>query len=245
MGSWTRDQSDSIAFLKLNRPPVNALDKDALDELACLLRQIDSDSGVRVLVVTGAIDNLFCTGGDLKYWRKETNAIAVSSAGRDVFALLAQMEIPTIAAINGHVIGDGLALAMACDLRVASDRATFRLPETAYGFIPGWGTVRELVGLIGRTHAAELMLTGRPLDAAGAHRIGLVGDVVPPDRLQPIVLERSLALSSFSGTALAAMKCALRGGDEVACFERVWGSSDWHEGIDALLEKRAPRFERQ
>jgi len=241
MRCWTREQTGPIAILKLTRPPINALDQDALDELSCQLCEIDTDPS-RVLVVTGGLGGLFCTGGDLKFWRAVSDARAVSQAGRDVFVRLAQMGIPTIAAINGHAIGDGLALALACDIRIASDRATFRLPETAYGFIPGWGTVRELVSLIGRARSADLLLTGRPLDAKGALAFGLVSDVVPAESLLKEVLERSRALSEFSGSALAAMKCALRGGDDRACFESVWGSADWQEGVSALLAKRTPRF---
>jgi enoyl-CoA hydratase/carnithine racemase len=244
MRCWTREQEGPIAILELTRPPINALDQNALEELACQLSEIDSDSS-RVLVITGGLDGVFCTGGDLKFWRAVSDPRSVSRAGRDVFDRLAQMTIPTIAAINGHVIGDGLGLALACDLRIASERATFRLPEAAYGFIPGWGTVRELVALIGRARSADLLLTGRPLDARGALAIGLVGEVVAADDIVMVAFERGRALSEFSGSALSAMKCALRGGDDRACFEGVWGSPDWQEGIEALLAKRPPHFVRQ
>lgn len=242
---WTREQSGFIALLKLSRPPINALDRDALDELACHLREIEADSSTRVLVVTGGLDSLFCTGGDLKFWRGVRDPRAVREAGREVFSHLAGLPIPTIAAINGHVIGDGLALALACDLRFASDRATFRLPEAAYGFIPGWGTVRELITLVGRARAAELLLTGRPLDASGARAIGLVNDVVTLETLLSMTLAQGRTMSEFSGSALAALKCTLRGGDERVCFDHVWGSTDWEEGIEALLAKKAPRFGQQ
>ncbi|MBI5904296.1 MAG: enoyl-CoA hydratase/isomerase family protein [Deltaproteobacteria bacterium] len=212
--------------------------------MACQLSEIDTDLS-RVLVITGGLDGVFCTGGDLKFWRAVPDPRSVSTAGRDVFVRLAQMSIPTIAAINGHVIGDGLGLALACDLRISSDRATFRLPETAYGFIPGWGTVRELVVSVGRARAAELLLTGRQLDTQGALAIGLISEVVPADDLIGVALERGRDLSKLSGSALEAMKCALRGGDDRTCFESVWGSPDWQEGIEALLAKRAPQFERQ
>jgi len=244
MGCWKREQTGPVALLKLRRPPINALDQDALEELTCQLSEIDADSS-RVLVVTGGLDDIFCTGGDLKFWRAISDAQAVSQAGRDVFDRLARLGIPTIAAINGHVIGDGLALALACDIRMSSDRATFRLPEVAYGFIPGWGTVSGLAALIGRARSADLLLTGRQLDAKGALAVGLVSDVVPAADLIGSALERGRALADASGSALAATKCALRGGDERECFSSVWGSPDWQEGISALLEKRAPRFERR
>ncbi len=245
MKSWTREQAGLIAFLKLARPPINALDQDALDEFVCHLSEFESDFRTRALVVTGGLDGLFCSGGDLRFWRGVRDARAVRQAGREVFGRLAGLRIPTIAAINGHVIGDGLALALACDLRIASDRATFRLPEARYGFIPGWGTVRELVALIGRARASDLLLTGRPLGASDARVIGLVNDVVTPETLMSVTLAQAGTLAESSGSALAALKCTLHGGDEGACFDRVWGSTDWEEGIDALFAKRAPRFGQQ
>lgn len=245
MRAWTREQAGSVALLTLTRPPINALDQAALDALAGAVREIETDPDARVLVVTGGLDGLFCTGGDLKYWRRIRHGHAVARAGHEVFGRLAQLPIPVVAAIDGHVIGDGLALALACDVRIASDRAGFRLPETAHGFIPGWGLIRELVAVVGRARAADLLLTGRPIGAVGAQAIGLVTEVLPSAGFLEAVLSRGRALAAASAEALRAAKCALRGGDERRCFESVWGGADWQEGIDALLAKRPPAFGRR
>src|SRR5574341_1559388 len=163
-------RGDAIMIVRLNRPPVNALDEPALSELSETLQQAEGDSSIRVVIFASAIPGIFCAGGDLKYWprRYPDQARAVSLAGRRVFAQIGAMTKPSIAAIEGRVIGDGLALTLACDLRVASQEAAFHLPEVSYGFIPGWGTVNRLVQTVGPTSAAEMLLLGEPLKAADA-----------------------------------------------------------------------------
>lgn len=240
--SISQRQEGPISLITLTRPPINALDREALNELAGVVARADTDREIRALVITGGIDGIFCSGGDLKYWRQVRDGQEVGGVGREVFARIERLSKPTLAAINGHVIGDGLGLALACDLRIVSETATFRLPEAAYGFIPGWGLIRWLVALVGRANASELLLTGQPVGAARAREIGLVNDVVPPDRLLDEALRRARQMATLSPTALGAAKCALRGGDEGACFEAVWGGTDWRDGIDALLAKRVPAF---
>lgn len=166
----------------------------------------------------------------------------MSESGRSTFQRLERLDIPTIAALNGSVIGDGLALALACDLRIGCEGTSFRLPELGYGFIPGWGPIRPLVGIIGRAEAANMLLTGRTYDAAKALGIGLVHEVVVSEQLLETAMVLARALSAMSARALRAAKCALRGTDERECFQEVWGKEDWEEGIEALLEKRPPRF---
>lgn len=242
MSSWIPQREGPLTLLTLARPPINALDRDALEELATAVAEVGADPEIKALVITSGIDGIFCSGGDLKYWRHVPDGDEVSRAGREVFARIEQLPKPTIAAINGPVIGDGLALALACDLRIASESATFRIPELAYGFIPGWGLIHRLVALVGRANASELLLTGRPVEAAESRAIGLVNEVIPSDRLINRALERAQEMAALSPTALRAAKCALLGGDEGACFEAVWGEADWREGIDALLAKRSPSF---
>jgi enoyl-CoA hydratase len=242
MGSWIQQREGPVALLSLKRPPINALDQEALDELADAAKEVEADRGIRALVITGGIEGIFCSGGDLKYWRRVLDGKEVSRAGREVFARIERLSKLTIAAINGHVIGDGLALALACDLRIAGEAATFRLPEVGYGFIPGWGLIQRLVAQGGRVNAAWLLLTGQPVGAARACEIGLVNEVVRSDRLLDEVLTRAREIAALSPAALRAAKCALLGGDEKTCFEAIWGEADWQEGVDALLAKRAPAF---
>ena len=243
MNSLIRRQEGPVTLLALTRPPINALDREALEELAEAVEEVEADQETRALVITGGIEGIFCSGGDLKYWRQIHEGKKVSRAGRDIFARIERLAKPTVAAINGHVVGDGLALALACDLRIASEVATFRLPELAYGFIPGWGLIHRLVALVGRANASELLFTGQPVGAARARAIGLVNDVVPSGRLMDDALGRAREMAALSSAALRAAKCALLGGDERVCFEAVWGEADWREGIDALLARRAPAFE--
>lgn len=229
-------------LITLTRPPINVLDRDALDELADVVAELGIDRETRVVVLTSGIDGIFCSGGDLKYWRQVHDSTDVSRAGNRIFDGIERLPQITLAAINGHVIGDGLALALACDLRVASETATFRLPEVAYGFIPGRGVVRRLVSMAGPGHASELLLTGRPVGAARARQMGLVNQVVPPDQLGAEALRRAREMAAFSTAAVRAAKCALRGGEERACFEAVWGGADWREGVESFLAKRTPAF---
>lgn len=243
MSSWILQRKGAASVLMLRRPPINALDRKALNELSEAVEEAEADKKTRVLIIASGIEKVFCTGGDLKYWRHIRDGKEVSRIGCEAFARLESLPKPTLAAINGHVVGDGLALALACDLRMASETATFRLPELAYGFIPGWGLIHRLIGLLGRAKASNLLLTGRAFQAAEAFNMGLVHEVAPPDRLLDKALERMRAMEALSPAALRAAKCALLGGDEAACFRSVWGGRDWQEGIDALLGKRTPVFE--
>jgi len=242
MNNFVLRKEGPVTVLALNRPPVNALDRTALEELSKALENVESDHESRVLVLTGGIEGIFCSGGDLKYWRHVEDGRAVSREGRKVFAQIESLPKPTIAAINGHVIGDGLALALVCDLRIASETATFRIPEAAYGFIPGWGFIRRLVASVGRGNASGLLLTGQPMGAARAQMMGLVNEVVPSDMLMVHVMSLSRQLAALSPVSLHALKCVLMGGNEAACFDAVWGKEHWREGIDALLSKRLPFF---
>ena len=157
---------------------------------------------------------------------------------------MARSPLPTVAAVNGAAVGAGMNLALACDIRVACDGASFRLPELGYGFIPGWGPIRPLISAVGRAHAASMLLMGRTVDACEARAIGLVHEVVLPEHLEEAALARADALAAASTAAVRSAKRALRGADERACFEEVWGSRDWEEGIEALLGKRTPAFGR-
>jgi enoyl-CoA hydratase/carnithine racemase len=238
MGCWHLTRDGRLAVLTLMRPPVNALDGPALEELGDALAAIGTDSESHALLVTGGLGRVFCSGGDLAYWQHIPDGAAVSQAGRSVFTRMADLPIPTVAAINGHVVGDGLALALACDLRWASEGATFRLPELRYGFIPGWGTLRAVRDVIGRARAAELLLSGRALDATAAARIGLVHTVVPRERLLEEAARVGSALATLPAGAVAAMKRGLRDGDDEAEFARVWGGCEWAEGLETFRDEK-------
>lgn len=239
MGVWSLDNDGAVAILTLARPPINTLDGPALAELADNLAVISADVSTKALVVTSGHERIFCAGGDLSYWQAITSGRMVREEGHRVFAQLAAFSIPTIAAINGHVVGDGLALALACDIRWASQAATFRLPELRYGFIPGWGALEQLVELIGRARATDLLLTGRAMNASEAERLGLVHAVVPREHLQDEVRSLSWVLASLPAATVRAAKQVLYGSDAAAAFNDVWGSADWAEGVKVFNEERA------
>ncbi|OGL19745.1 MAG: hypothetical protein A3K12_07545 [Candidatus Rokubacteria bacterium RIFCSPLOWO2_12_FULL_71_19] len=250
----TRTDHDAVATLVLTRPPVNALDSEALDAVGAAIEQVESDPHVRVVVLASGVESVFCAGGDLKFWRRFPAGMArdVSGAGRNVFERIERLRQPTIAAIEGHVIGDGLALALAADLRIASEAATFRVPEAEYGFIPGWGVPGRLRRQMGQALALEMLLTGAPIAASRAHVLGLVTQVVPPGQALAAASRMAGALARKSPLALTWSKRVIRGapavggGDdrewEEECFGHVWGSEDWQEGIEALLSRRAAVF---
>jgi len=236
-----------VATLSLNRPPINALDELALDQLGKAFDQIDADPGTRVVIVASAIGGVFCTGGDLKYWPRAYPDYPnfVSRAGRLTFDRMERLKKPSIAVIDGRVIGDGLSLALACDLRVASHRSTFLLPEVDYGFIPGWGTVGRLTKIVGTAAATELLLVGEPVDAGHAHRIGLVNDVLSSDDVMNFAETLASRLAAKPPNAMQHAKAVLREGFpsnpspetdcEARCFAAVWGGNEWERGINNLF----------
>lgn len=242
MSSLNWQQDGPVRVLVIARPPINALDQESLDELDRALADAEANDQTRAVVITGGLDGIFCAGGDLRYWRRVPDGKLVRQAGHQVLAHLERLAQPTIAAINGLVIGDGLSLALACDLRIASEVATFRLPEVAHGFIPGWGLISRLVAMVGRANASHLLLTCEPIDATRALQIGLVDALVPADHLMPTAVRQAHQIAAFSATALHAAKCALHGDDEAQWFETIWGGLDWQEGVDALLAKRVPVY---
>jgi enoyl-CoA hydratase len=245
--------SGPVRTIRLCRPPINALDADALEKLGAAADAVAADSEARVLVFASGIDGIFCSGGDLKFWRSFPKAQAqqVALAGRQVFTRIARLGKPTIAAIDGHAVGDAIALALSCDLRLASSRASFRLPEMRYGFLPGWGTLFHLVRTIGHARAMDMVLTGRTVEANVALEWGLATRVQPADTFTEELRQLVDSLLGMSPAALSLAKTALRWGpwapgatpeDELAAFIEAWGGDDWQEGIAALLSKRSPRY---
>jgi enoyl-CoA hydratase/carnithine racemase len=236
-----------VAVLRLYKPPVNALDEPSLRELGKAVQQVEEDSSVRAVIVVSALEGIFCAGGDLKYWPRlyRNRADEITEAARCAFVPIEQLTKPSIAAIQGHVIGDGLSLALACDIRLAAQGVTFQLPEIGYGFIPGWGTIGRLVRVIGTALATELLLVGEPINAARAQTIGLVNRVAAPDDLLPAAEDLAERLSAKPPTAMRHAKAALFNGSaaawrdqedwEARCFAAVWGNQEWEHGIRKLF----------
>jgi enoyl-CoA hydratase len=208
---------------------------------------------VRCAIVTGAGDRAFSAGADIRQLNElsSESALAFMAYGQRVFDRIAASRKPTVAAVNGYALGGGLELAMACDIRIASDTAFFGQPEITLGSIPGWGGTQRLPLLIGLGRARELILTGRIIDAAEAERAGLVNRVVPVADLATEAHAVAERITGLAPVALALAKDAIRQveGDLAAGLQverehvaRTFATDDQREGTRAFLEKRAPVF---
>lgn len=243
---------DAVAVITLNRPAAdNAIDIRLAEELADTCARINRDDETRVVVITGAGDRAFSSGTD-------PDELATMIAGRAEMGLLsvaspvANLQTPVIAAINGDALGQGLELALACDLRIAADTARFALPQINSGLIPWDGATQRLPRLVGRAKAVEMLLTGQPIDAREAYHLGLVSEILPTEDLLPKAMATAQAMASRAPLALKYAKEAMLKGVDLTLEQGLRLESDLYfllqttedrtEGIRAFLEKRPPRF---
>jgi methylglutaconyl-CoA hydratase len=251
----TLEVRDHVAWVTLARPDArNALSRAVNEELLRLARALGDDPDVRVVVLTGAGDQAFCAGADLKE-RKGVPAadskpfIDAISGAIDAWARLPK---PTICAMNGSAYGGGLELALACDLRVIVEGAELGLTEVRLGIMPGAGGTQRLPRLVGVAAAKELILLGRRIGAARAHALGLVIDVVPREGLRAAVDGLLAELAGCAPRSLAMAKAAIDRGVDVGldeglrierqCYDVTLFSADRDEGLLAFAERRPPRF---
>jgi enoyl-CoA hydratase/carnithine racemase len=247
------DISESIATLTVDRPAVkNALNLETVNECHAALAELESNGDVGVLIVTGAGESAFVSGADINDIRARTGADGLAAINSSLFARIERFPRPTIAAVNGYALGGGCELALACDIRVASETAKFGQPELALGIIPGAGATQRLPRTVGMGWAKHLVLAGDIIDAKQALEIGLVTAVMPAAQLQ--VRARELAKRILRQGPLAARlaKLALNASARVdldsgllietlaqaLCYQ----SDDKQEGTTAFLEKRKPKF---
>jgi enoyl-CoA hydratase len=250
------DKQDHIATITVNRPDrLNALNAATVSELDRAFRDAAADAGVLGIIVTGSGDKAFVAGADIGELSRmgPIEGVGVSRAGQDAFRFLETMGKPVIAAVKGYALGGGMELALACHLRIASEKARFGLPEVKLGIIPGYGGTIRLPRIVGRGRALELILTGEMIDAAEAHRIGLVNRVVPAGT----ALEEATALmAKIVANGPVALRLALESVDhgmdasvadgltlESSLFGLLATTSDMKEGMGAFLEKREARFQ--
>lgn len=250
--------SGPIGTLTLNRPEkLNAFIDTMREEIAQGLEELGNNTDVRVVVVTGA-GRGFCAGADINYLaqlKRENDARnfkGLLEAGRRAITTIRNMDKPVIAAINGPAAGGGLCLALACDLRIASDQATFGATFVKIGLHPDWAGGYFLPRLAGTAKALELMLTGEVINAQEAERIGLVNRVVPHDRLAAETKDLALKLSSRPANAVREIKNTAHLSLDLSLEEmldrefevqmQMFHTPDMAEGVNAFLEKRTPVF---
>jgi len=249
------DVSEAIALVTVNRPEkLNAYDRQTLLELEHCFAALETDPDVRAVILTGAGEKAFVAGADIACLAELEAAGGREWArlGQRVFDRIERLSKPVIAAVNGYALGGGLELALACHLRIASETARFGLPEVKIGLIPGNGGTQRLPRLVGKGRALEMMLTGEPVPAAEAWRIGLVNQVAPRAELIPAARELARKILANAPVAIALCLEAVREGLEMPMpaaleFEAalsglVTGTEDAREGIRAFLEKRSPVF---
>ena len=245
----------AIAIVTVNRPHVlNALNAQTLDELRRVMLDLEADPGARVVVLTGAGDKSFIAGADINELAVQTpsSGRAHALAGQHVLDLIENLGKPVIAAINGYALGGGCELAMACTLRLAADTAKLGQPEIHLGILPGYAGTQRLSRLVGKGKAMELMLTGAPITASEAERIGLVNRVVPAANLMADAKTLAADLATRAPIAMEYIINAVNKGLEMpfaeACafeatlFGLVASTDDMREGTQAFLEKRKPAF---
>ncbi len=249
------EKKEHIAWLTFNRPEVmNAISEELLIETKEAISQVERDSGILVLLVTGA-GKAFMAGADIgalarmsPYDVHKWNHLIVDDLND-----LERLRKPVIAAINGFALGGGLELAMACDIRIASEKAKLGLPEVKLGIIPGAGGTQRLPRIVGKGRALELLFTGKMIDAQEAYRIGLVNKVVPPEQITKAAEDMANEIIANGPIALQMVKDAVLIGSELpleAAIEyghknavTIFTTEDAREGLNAYVEKRPPHWQ--
>jgi len=246
--------NEGIAFITINRPgALNALNEALLDELIDVFINVKTNVEVKAIILTGK-GKAFISGADIAEMNKlnPVEGRALMMKGHSVMNLIESLEKPVIAAINGFALGGGCELAMACDIRISSEKAKFGQPEVNLGIIPGFGGTQRLSRLVGKGMAKYLIMTAEIISAEEALRIGLVERVVPAEELMGNAIKVARTIMSKAPYAVAVAKSVINNGIsldmksactlEIESFTAPFSSDDKKEGMSAFLEKRKPNF---
>ena len=249
------ERDGAVATLTIDRPKkLNALDNATIGELRCAVAEVTADESVGAVIVTGAGEKAFVAGADISGLVEQgvVDGKANAEHGQGLTLEMERSPKPFLAAVNGFALGGGLELALACDMRFASTNAKLGLPEVSLGIIPGYGGTQRLPRLIGMGPALQLIMTGDPVDAAEAHRLGLVNGVFEQDALLAEVGKIAKRIVSRGPTALAWAKEAARRGAQMSLeaglaleadmFGMISSTEQMREGMKAFLEKRKPEW---
>ena len=245
---------DGICYITINRPQaMNALNDEVLDELHAAFAAFEADAHAKAAILTGE-GKAFVAGADIAQMHSldAVGGRAMMIKGHNVMNYMESIEKPIIAAVNGFALGGGCELAMACDFRIASEKAKFGQPEVGLGIIPGFGGTQRLPRLVGKAMGKYLIMTAEMITAQRALEIGLCEKVVAPEELIGTAEELAKVIMSKAPIAIAAAKKAVNVGYgmdmqtasawEIECFTAPFASADKTEGMGAFLEKRAPEF---
>ena len=247
------EKHDAVALVRLNRPEVlNALCMGLMQEMAEVFAELEADASVAVLVLTGN-DKAFAAGADISEMQEVSYQYMLEDGGLTRHCdTISNFRKPVIAAVAGYALGGGCELAMMCDFIIAADNAKFGQPEITIGTIPGFGGSQRLTGLVGKSKAMDMCLTGRMMDAAEAERSGLVSRVVLVENYLEVALEAAAKIASYSRPVVAmakdvielALETPLTQGikSERQLFKSTFALDDQKEGMAAFVEKRSPQF---
>ncbi len=245
---------NKVAVVTINRPPVNPLSTQVFKELSLIFDELDMDDAVNAIVITGSGEKAFVAGADITEMADLdlSGMMKMNKVSRAVFSKIENASKPVIAAINGLALGGGLELALACDLRICSEKAKFAFPEVGLGIIPGGGGTQRLQKIVGQGIAKELLYFGDMFDAKRALNLQIVNKVVPAEEVVSTAKEWAGRLAQKSAVALQMLKLAVNTGSnvdvesgliiETTCFGNAFSSEDRKEGMQAFVEKRKPVF---
>ena len=249
------ENRDGILVVTIDRPKVlNALNADTINEIRQAFEAARDDDSVRCVILTGGGEKAFVAGADIAELAQMTpiTGKATAEKGQRIFHSIERFPKPVIAAINGFALGGGCELALACHIRIASEKAQLGLPEVTLGIIPGYGGTQRMARLLGKGKALELILTGDRIGAAEAERIGLVNKVVPAEQLMSAAEELGRKIMSRGPLAVrAAIEAVMSGSEmpfeegqflEATLFGLLASTDDMKEGMKAFIEKRQAEF---
>lgn len=249
------ENRDGILFVTIDRPKVlNALNAQTVEEIGRVFAEARDDEAVKAVILTGSGEKAFVAGADINELATMTpiSGKAIAQKGQRIFSSIERFPKPVIAAVNGFALGGGCELALACHIRIASDKAQLGLPEVTLGIIPGYGGTQRMARLLGKGKALELILSGERVGAAEAERIGLVNRVVPAEQLISVAEELARKMASRGPLAVrAAIEAVMSGSEmpfdegqtlEATLFGLLASTEDMKEGMQAFLEKRTANF---
>lgn len=249
-------KEDGVPILTIDNPPVNMISRPVVNDLQSALDELWADDEVKVIVITGGGQMVFIAGADINAileLKTPAQAKEIVTEVHQLFLRIENSSKPIIAAINGHCLGAGNELAMACHMRIANNRAMFGQPEIGLGITPGFGGTQRLSRLVGKAKALELILTGDRITGAEAASIGLVNKAVPGTEVMKTAVGLAKKISSFGGPVIRAVVEAVNEGLQVSVpegleieadkFSSLVETEDMREGLAAFLEKRQPKFQ--